>query len=101
MRWGMKLVAGLIMVVLLVWILVSIGGFTLEILNTHRGRVSEKDPMFAEAPEQATRPPELDGEFGVSTVEDNSANWDISIRTPVDQTAEELAREARDQENHS
>ena len=45
-----------------------------------------------------TMPPELSAETG-ETFEDNSANWDNSVQTPVDKTAAELEEEARNQSN--
>lgn len=51
------------------------------------------DPQFAEPTETVTRPPELADEDGAPVADDPSAGWDIGEQTPVDMTAEELARE--------
>jgi hypothetical protein len=71
---------------------------TVGIIATDGGEIGA-DPMFAEDAELATRPPELSEENGV-LFQDNSANWDTSVQTPVDQTAAELGEEAR-YESHS
>ena len=57
------------------------------------GGAAEPDPMFAGEAELTTRPPELYDEQG-TVFTDNSAAWDVGEETPVDMTAEELAREA-------
>ena len=65
-------------------------------LNLVRENVSESaasvpDPMFAEEGEVAviaTPPPETE-----SVGRDHSAEWDTSIQTPVDRTADELIEE--------
>lgn len=95
MRGWMKLILALAAIAVLCWLVVRIGGFTLNVLSSS-GDVGETDPMFAEEPESATMPPELKGlgGEGVSRFQDNSANWDNSVQTPVDQTADELARES-------
>ena len=55
---------------------------------------TEPDPQFAAEPEQVTRPPELtEEEWTERIAEDHSVTW-IEEQTPVDRTAEELAREA-------
>ena len=51
------------------------------------------DPQFAEPTETVTPPPELADEDGAPVADDPSAGWDIGEQTPVDMTAEELARE--------
>lgn len=70
---------------------------TVSMLATDGGEAG-LDPMFAGEAELTTRPPELAGEEG-SAFEDNSANWDIPEGSPVDMTADELAREADAQNN--
>lgn len=96
MRWWTKLIGGLLAIAVLLWLLVQIGSFTLDILSANRGGTGERDPQFAEEVEMVTQPPELWEESGTSEFKDNSANWDTSVQTPVEQTAEELAEEARD-----
>lgn len=60
------------------------------------GGASERDPQFAEPTEAVTRPPELAGEGEAPALADDpSAGWDLGVQTPVDKTAEELAREAQ------
>lgn len=96
MRGWMKLILALAAIAVLCWMVVRIGGFTLNVLSANGGGGGEADPMFAEEPESVTPPPELrdaQGE-GVSRFQDNSANWDNSVQTPVDQTADELGRES-------
>lgn len=95
MRWWIKLIGGLLAVAVLLWLVVRIGSFTLNVLSANRGESGERDPQFAEEAETVTPPPELWSEEGESEFRDNSANWDTSVRTPVEQTAKELGEEAR------
>lgn len=94
MRWWIKLILGLVLLVLLVWLAVGIGRFTIDVLRFGSSG-GERDPMFAEEMETVTPPPELRPEDGVSRFQDNSSNWDTSVQTPVDQTADELGEAAR------
>ena len=95
MRW-VKLIAGLAAIAVMVLFMVCIGKLTLGVLQNSGAGDGEADPMFAAEPEPtATIPPELTGETDGRVYEDNSANWDTSVQTPVDRTAEELARDAR------
>ena len=96
MRIWTKAFFALIAIVLLIWLVVKIGGITLDILAANDGGTTVHDPQFAEEIEKITTPPELTGE-GETAVEfkDNSANWDTSVQTPVDQTTDELEAEAR------
>ena len=96
MRVWIKAVAALLVIAALLWMIVKIGGFALDILAANSGSVTQYDPQFAEEAEILTPPPELTG-VGETAVEfkDNSANWDTSVQTPVDQTADELEAEAR------
>jgi len=95
MRRLIKLIAALAAVLLLALAVsgvVRLVTATANILATDGGD-AQPDPMFAAEVENATRPPELIDEEGV-VFQDNSANWDVGEETPVDMTAEELAREA-------
>ena len=96
MRIWIKAVLAVLAIAALLWLAVKIGGVTLEILSAYDGGSGERDPQFAEEAETITPPPALTGE-GDAVVEfrDNSANWDTSVQTPVDQTADELEQEAR------
>lgn len=96
MRIWIKAALAVIAIAVLLWLVVKIGGFTLNVLSAYGGGSGERDPQFAEEAEVITPPPELTGE-GERAVEfkDNSANWDTSVQTPVDQTADELEAEAR------
>lgn len=95
MRCWIKLILGLTAIAAMVLFVLHIGKLTLDVLQN--GSIAgEPDPMFAEEPEPtATIPPELAGETDGKAYEDNSANWDTSVQTPVDRTAEELAEDAR------
>lgn len=96
MRGWIKLILALTAIAVLCWLVVRIGDFTLSVLSANRGEGGESDPMFAEELQTVTPPPELrdsQGE-GVSRFQDNSENWDNSVQTPVDQTADELGRES-------
>jgi len=100
MRVWMKAALALLAIAAMLWLIVRLGGFALDILAVNSGASGGRDPQFAEPAETVTMPPELTGE-GETAVEykDNSANWDTSVQTPVDKTADELAaeeREARD-----
>ena len=95
MRWWIKFIGGLLAVVVLLWLLIRIGSMMLGVLSANGGESGSRDPQFAEEAETVTRPPELWDESGESEFKDNSANWDTSVLTPVEQTAEELAEEAR------
>lgn len=95
MRWWLKFIGGLLAVAVLLWLIVRIGSVTLGVLNVNRGESGERDPQFAEEIETVTPPPELWEETGVSEFKDNSANWDTSVQNPVEQTAAELAEEAK------
>lgn len=68
---------------------------TVGIIATDGGE-ADADPMFAQDAELVTRPPELSEENGV-LFQDNSAKWNVGEETPVDMTAEELAREESSQ----
>jgi len=97
MRLWMKVVAGLIVIVLLVIAALGVGRFMLGFLKmSGTSDFGDPDPMFASEPERVTTPPDLFPEENGRVFEDNSANWDVSVRTPVDKTAEELAREESD-----
>lgn len=95
MRRLIKIIAALAAIMLLALAIsgvVRLVTATANIFVTDGGD-GEIDPMFAEEAEMTTRPPELASEEG-AVFQDNSANWTMSEETPVDMTAEELAREA-------
>lgn len=94
MRVISKLILGIAAIAVLVWLLVQIGSFTLDVLGTFAVDSGERDPMFADVAETAVPTPEVEETDG-RIYQDNSANWDTSVQTPVDQTAEELGEEAR------
>ena len=55
---------------------------------------SERDPQFAQPVETVTRPPEPDEAVPSAALEeDPSLGWVYEAQSPVDKTAEELARE--------
>lgn len=95
MRRWIKLIAALAVLALMLAICAAMGKMLLSMLNIMKNDGGETlpDPMFAEKAEMVTRPPELDEE-GVYIHEDHSDEWIIENHTPVDKTAEELAREA-------
>lgn len=101
MRWWLKFIGGLLTVAVLLWLVVRIGDVTLDILSSYRGEDGQRDPQFAEEAETVTRPPELWEEAGESEFKDNSEKWEMYEKTPVEQTAEELAEEARAARNDS
>ena len=62
---------------------------------TRTGGSGEPDPQFAEPAQAVTRPPEADaGVLPPQLGDDPSARWEQGELTPVDKTADELAREA-------
>ncbi len=94
---GIKVVLAILAIAVLAWLAVRIGAFTLQVLNTSDSG-TETDPQFAE--EAATvEPMDFSDDEDAATYEDNSANWDTSVQTPVDKTAEELGREAAEAED--
>lgn len=96
MRIWIKATLAVLAIAALLWLVVKIGGLTLSILAANSGASGEPDPQFAEAAETVTPPPALAGEDeGCVEHKDNSANWDTSVQTPVDQTADELEAAAR------
>ena len=95
MRWLIKLSAALIAIALLLWLGWSMFNGILSVLNGAQINASEPDPMFALEAELPTRPPELDAEEAAPdrpTLDD----YTPEVETPVDKTAEELIREARE-----
>ena len=96
MRWWVKLILGLAAIALMALFAVRVGKLTLNVLQNAPEENGAHDPMFADGPEPtSTIPPELSGETDGRVYEDNSANWDTSVQTPVDRTADELAEDAR------
>lgn len=96
MRIWIKGILALLCIGLLVWLFVGISSFTLDILNAFSGHSGEHDPMFAEEIEYVQPTPKTQPEEAPVVYQDNSANWDTSVQTPVDRTAEELAEEEAD-----
>lgn len=98
MRLWIKLLFGLAAIALMAWLIVRVGGWTLRFVQNGESG-GERDPMFAEETASApTVPPDLGGEDGVARHSDHSADWDVSVQTPVDKTAGQLAEEARAQD---
>lgn len=95
MRWLIKLALGLLTIALLAAIILGMGSVALKALRAYRGETGTHDPMFAEEAVQTTRMPEISED--ARTFEDHSDEWDDSVQTPVDQTADELGEEARRQ----
>ena len=91
MRWWVKLILGLAAIAALCALAVRIGSLTLNVLRTGES-TGETDPMFAI--EEPTQPP-LPDEEEPTNWQDNSANWDQSVHTPVDQNAAELENEEK------
>ena len=95
MRSLIKIIAALAVIALLALAISGVARLitgVVRVISTDGGEI-ERDPMFAEDALLTTRPPELSQEEGAA-FHDNSANWDVGEETPVDMTAEELAREA-------
>ena len=92
-----KLVAGLIAIALLVLALVLMSRLFLGALNLLRtdGGPVQRDPQFAEPMETVGPPSELQESGDAFLQEDDpSSRWVEEIQTPVDKTADELARES-------
>lgn len=88
--WG-KAIACLIVIVLLVLLALGLGKLGLGVLRASRQETGEHDPMFDDTPADTPVAPTVTDD--AAQFHDNSANWDVSVHTPVDQTAEELAGE--------
>lgn len=95
MRWLLKLALGLFAIALMAVMILGMGSVAVKALRAYQGEEGTQDPMFAEEPVQTTRMPEVPED--TRTFEDHSDEWDVSVQTPVDQTAEELGEEARRQ----
>ena len=91
MRVGLKAILCLIAIAALVLLALGIGKLGVGVLRASRQETGEPDPMFDEAPAQTAAAPTVTDDG--ARLYDNSANWDVPEHTPVDQTAEELARE--------
>lgn len=96
MRWWIKLILGLAAIAILCLLIVRIGSIALDVLQNGES-TDEKDPMFAV--EEPTQAPLAEEEESTTIWQDNSANWDQSVQTPVDQTAKELEEEERNRLN--
>ena len=97
MRIWIKAALALAAIAAMLWLIVRIGSFTLDILAVDGGASGSHDPQFAEPAETAEPFEVLTEEEETVVYKDNSANWDISVNTPVDQTADELAEEEKAQ----
>lgn len=94
MRWWNKLLLALLAIAALLFVgwrlLQGIGA----LLNGADLNAGEPDPMFAQEAQLPTRPPELDLEEAPAehpTLDD----YVPEVESPVDKTADELIREAR------
>ena len=94
MRWWIKLILGLAAIAVLCIVVLRIGAFTLDVLKNGES-TGETDPMFA--PVEPTQAPMPEEEEDGTVYQDNSANWNQTIHTPVDQNAAELEEEARNE----
>jgi len=95
MRWWIKMLAALILLVVLAWLGWSLMSGMLKMIGGADLSSGEPDPMFAQEMEIPTRPPELDEETSVPnrpTLDD----YIMEEGAPVDKTADELIREARE-----
>lgn len=92
-----KLVVGILAVALLAALAVLLGRGVLsaaQLIGTDGGPTTS-DPMFRGEVETVTRPPEAESTAGAGREDtDPSAHWEVEEEGPVDQTLEELAREA-------
>lgn len=95
MRWWIKMLAALILLAVLAYLGWSLVNGMLNILNGADFSSGEADPMFAQEMEIPTRPPEMDEE---TVVPDRPTLDDYIMEdgAPVDKTADELIREARE-----
>lgn len=94
MRVWSKAILALAAIAILIWLLVSIGSFTMDVLKAFMSDdPGVHDPMFAEEVDLAIPTPEPEIEENPIVWQDNSANWDTSVQTPVDRTAAELGEE--------
>lgn len=91
MRTGLKAVLCLIVIAALVLLALGLGKLGVGVLRASRQETGEHDPMFDDELEQTAVAPAVTDDG--TRFHDNSANWDVPEHTPVDQTADELARE--------
>ncbi len=93
MRWWMKLAALLALLALLAWLGYAMVAGLVGMLNGTDMGAGERDPMFAEEPERIERPASLDAEEPPPdrpTLDD----YVPEVQSPVEQTIDELIREA-------
>ncbi|MBQ8972694.1 MAG: hypothetical protein IJ074_06400 [Clostridia bacterium] len=89
-----RLIAVIVLILLLAFVLYLIVRGVSSVLRANANSTGIPDPMFAEEIETVTIPPDLIEMDGAYASSDNSAQWDTSVQTPVDQTADELANAA-------
>lgn len=94
MRWWIRLLGALLMLVLLLWLGWTLVGNIVDILNGAQIGASEPDPMFASEAELPTRPPQLDLEES-APIRPTLDDYVPDVLTPVDKTADQLIEEAQ------
>ena len=96
-----RLVVAILVALLLIALVVLLSRGVLSaarMIGTDGGPTTQ-DPMFSAAPETVTRPPEPESTAGAGREDtDPSAHWEVEEEGPVDQTLEELARQAAEAE---
>lgn len=93
MRWWMKLAALLVVLALLAWLGYAMVAGLVGLFNGTNMGAGERDPMFAEEAERIERPSSLDAEAPPPdhpTLDD----YVPEVQSPVEQTIDELIREA-------
>ena len=92
-----RLIVAILALALLIAVAVLLGKgvlFATRMIGTDGGPTTS-DPMFRGEVETVTRPPEAESTAGAGRDDtDPSAHWEVEEEGPVDQTIEELAREA-------
>lgn len=94
MRWWLKLLTAIIVIVLLLWLGWGLVNGITDMLSGAELNAGERDPMFAEEVLHPTRPPELDAEI-VPEKRPTLDDYAPTEGAPVDKTVEELIREAQ------
>ena len=97
MRWWIKLLAAILVIVLLLWLGWNLVDGTVKLLSGAELNAPEQDPMFAEEAVHPTRPPEMDAEI-VPEKKTTLDDLELPEGAPVDKTADELIMEARERD---
>lgn len=100
MRWWIKILAALLVIMLLLWLGWSLVNGITGLLSGADLNAGERDPMFAEEALLPTRPPELDEEV-VPEKKPTLDDYAPIEGAPVDKTVDELILEAQQKNSNT